>query len=63
LPGIQAKISAAEKRLASDRVPGAARRPVPAATSASADPALARASANTAPGKRYSNAAPETQSH
>jgi cytochrome c-type biogenesis protein CcmH/NrfG len=62
-PGIQAKIVAAEKRLASERAPAAGRRPVQSAPHAPADPALARASASTAPGKRYSNAAPETQSH
>lgn len=62
-PGIQAKIAAAEKRLASERSPSGGRRPVQSAPRTPADPALARASASTSPGKRYSNAAPETQSH
>jgi Flp pilus assembly protein TadD len=46
LPGLAAKMSAAEKGLASASTPGPARRTIQAAS-----------------GKRYSNAAPETQSH
>ena len=46
LPGLAAKMSAAEKGLASGNTPVPARRTIQAAS-----------------GKRYSNAAPETQSH
>ena len=46
MPGVAAKISAAEAKLSSRRVPG--------------NPAGDRASVNV---KRYSNAAPEAQSH
>ena len=49
MPGVAAKISAAEAKLLPKRAP--ANRP--------AD----RASINAAAGKRYSNTAPETQSH
>jgi hypothetical protein len=63
MPGLDAKISVAEKRLASERSPVAGRRTVQSAPHVPADSPLVGASANTAPGKRYSNAAPETQSH
>ena len=49
MPGLAAKLSAAEKRLASERSTVAARRVVQPASHA--------------PAGRYSNAAPETQSH
>jgi hypothetical protein len=48
LPGVAAKISAIEAKLSAKRTPG--------------NSPLRTASANAA-GKRYSNAAPETQSH
>jgi cytochrome c-type biogenesis protein CcmH/NrfG len=62
-PGLAAKISAAEKRLASERSSVAARRTVQPAPRAPAKPQVARASQNMAAGRRYSNAAPATQSH
>jgi cytochrome c-type biogenesis protein CcmH/NrfG len=46
MPGVAAKISAAQAKLSSGRAPP-----------------VARASVNGASGRRYSNAAPETQSH
>ena len=49
MPGVAAKISAAEARVRSGRAPG--NQPVD------------RASINAVPGKRYSNSAPVAQSH
>ncbi len=49
MPGIAAKISAAEAQSSSGRAPG--------------NPPAVRASVNVPAGKRYSNAAPEAQSH
>ena len=49
LPGVVAKISATEAKLSAKRAP--------------ANASMRAASADTASGKRYSNAAPETQSH
>jgi hypothetical protein len=62
MPGLAAKLNAAEKRLATERTEVPARRTVQSARAA-ADPPVARASSNMASGKPYSNAAPETQSH
>ncbi|MEA3106539.1 MAG: hypothetical protein QOI88_1144 [Gammaproteobacteria bacterium] len=63
MPDLAAKLSAAEKRLASERTPVPARRTVQSASRAAVDPQVARASSGMASGKPYSNAAPETQSH
>jgi cytochrome c-type biogenesis protein CcmH/NrfG len=49
MSGLAAKISAAEQKLASKQTPG--------------KPLIDRASVSTATAKRYSNAAPEAQSH
>jgi len=48
-PGVAAKISAIEAKLSAKRSPGNA--------------SMRAAAADAPPGKRYSNAAPETQSH
>jgi hypothetical protein len=61
MPGVAAKITAAEARLSSKGSAVAVRRTV--GPPPRADVPVAAASVNGPPGRRYSNAAPETQSH
>jgi len=62
-PGLSAKITAADKRLASDRSSLAARYAVRSLPHAPAKPESTRALGSLAAVKHYSNADPETQSH
>jgi cytochrome c-type biogenesis protein CcmH/NrfG len=63
MAGIAAKISAAQARLSSTRSSVAARRTVQPAPRAPVQPPVAPALVDRDPGRRYSNAAPETASH
>ena len=63
MAGIAAKISAAKARLSPTRSSVAARPTVQSAPRAPAQPAVVPALVNRNPGRPYSNAAPEAQSH